>query len=399
MNHSCYQLNIPAVGPYLQKYPDAMPSRKYQPKRKHGCKTCKQRKVRCGLEKPICNNCKRLERLCIYDGAQKPPGSSSDPQTTTMLRPSDVLGLRLMHHYTATTCFHMSDNPEHLASWQYTVPQIAFKHPFLLRGILAVSALHLLHEREQKPSLPDLFNAASDHQQQALAVFIPQLSSITHDNCHALFAFAFLVGNTAYALLDRDQSPDSEDEFLESLISVFQLLRGAMTVAVQARDWLRAGELVGLLDDSHPLLDRNLGTGPVSLTPDLQLLLSHVDRVRLSGVVPPESTTLADCRSSLEKLNILLTSDLQASPRIGTVMGWPVLLRDDYLSLLQRRDPAALVVLAYYGLVLHQLDDVWWLRGLGTKTVSSVAALVGDEWLPHLKTPLDAVLAVSNSLV
>ena len=167
-----------------------MPSRKYQPKCKHGFITCKQRKVRCDLSKPVCNNYERLERLCTYDPAQNPPGISSTSQTDSLSHLSDVLGLRLMHHYIASTCFHMSDNPQHLESWQHSVPQIAFEHPFLLPGILAVAALHLHRDSVQRP-LTKLLDVARYHQQQALAMFIPLLSSITQDNCHALFAFTF----------------------------------------------------------------------------------------------------------------------------------------------------------------------------------------------------------------
>ncbi|OAA61295.1 Zn(2)-C6 fungal-type DNA-binding domain protein [Niveomyces insectorum RCEF 264] len=38
----------------------------YRGRVRSGCLTCRRRKVRCGEEKPVCQNCSRLQRQCVY---------------------------------------------------------------------------------------------------------------------------------------------------------------------------------------------------------------------------------------------------------------------------------------------------------------------------------------------
>jgi hypothetical protein len=49
----------------------------------------------------------------------------------------------LLHHFTNCTSANLSDRPEAHKTWATTVVQIAFAHPFLLQGILALAALHV----------------------------------------------------------------------------------------------------------------------------------------------------------------------------------------------------------------------------------------------------------------
>lgn len=356
-----------------------MPSRKFQPKRKQGCTTCKSRKVRCDLAQPVCANCIRLHRDCIYDHAQFTTAKALIPPSLPGGDPVDILSLRLMHHYTESTCFEMSDNPDHLKVWQHNIPEIAFQHRFVLHGILALSALHLRRGKDLEEAT-ELLHVAHSHQAQALAEFIPLLSSLTDDNCHALFAFTFVVAAVSYALIGRVGDSSAEPAFIDDLLATFDLLKGAMTVAVSAKDMLRSGTLASLMDDGHPLLDRNQSAADSQLPNDLQRLLDHIE----ASEAFQTSSSLHCHKHTIMKLTVLSSPTTEGTPRLAAVLGWPVLVQADFLKLLRGRDSAAMTVLAFYGAILHQLDHVWYLQGLGASIVTSVVASVQAEWLPFL---------------
>jgi Fungal Zn(2)-Cys(6) binuclear cluster domain len=52
----------PATGPATTAPPDA--SKKKITRTRTGCQTCRDRKVKCGEEKPQCNNCLRTNHVC-----------------------------------------------------------------------------------------------------------------------------------------------------------------------------------------------------------------------------------------------------------------------------------------------------------------------------------------------
>jgi len=49
--------------------------RTFKGKSSQGCLTCKNRHVKCDETRPICNNCRRLDRVCVQRD-----GSSADPR-------------------------------------------------------------------------------------------------------------------------------------------------------------------------------------------------------------------------------------------------------------------------------------------------------------------------------
>ena len=77
------------------------------------------------------------------------------------------------------------------------------------------------------------------------------------------------------------------------------------------------------------------------------------------------------------------------------VIGWSAFVDASFVSLLKAFHPAALCVLAHYGVALHMLEQAWWLRGVGSLLLSSVATIIqtiyGEEWQELVQWPLGMV--------
>lgn len=300
-----------------------------------------------------------------------------------------------MHHFTAFTCFAMTDNPSHIQIWQVSVPKQAFERPFLLHGILAISALHRRHQNPTVNQEADL-ELARHHQQTALNLYIPLLEEITADNCHALFAFSQIIGAVSYALLMIDKEYLTPIEFIRNVLGLFDLLIGSTVIALQGKDWLRAGELAPMMGHGPIMLDWNML--PISDEPT-QALGTLAERIARLSPQPEDPATSAfsfetrkkSYLSAIEKLNPLFPRKPMTVPKISTVIGWPVFLDPAFVALLKQEDEASFVVLAYYAVTLHKLKHIWWIDGLGSSLLQAVTDVVGSGWTPYLVWPREEV--------
>ena len=304
-------------------------------------------------------------------------------QLTRLLAPN----LKLMHHYTAKTCFTMTDDATLHHIWQTVMPMEAFSHEFLLHGLLALAALHYRVENPE-PQDTNFTELAQQHQEQALSSYIPLLESIDRNNCHALFAFSSIIGALSYGFLQISMDGVLDYEFVSTFVEIFDLLMGSTAVAVQARQWLRAGALSAMMAPI-PTFDNDMRDCNEQSRHALQLLLHHVQHLSLSGNISdyysqsgsPQETYV----SSIVKLGGLFPSQNGNRPTLNELIGWPVFAGPPFISLLKKRDPIALVILAYYGAALHGNSHIWWLQGLGPRLVQSVNRLIDSEWHPYLR--------------
>ena len=389
-----------------------MPSRQFHGKSRHGCKTCKKRKVRCDLGRPICANCTRLARECVWSEQLSPPASGQASAAQLIQPPAphsvdspeswtpNMLDLELMHHFTAFTALGMTDIPAHHHLWTAVVPRLAFQYPFLLHGTLALAALHkrtLATEFQQST----LLEVARDHQQQALSQYIPLLTDINDDNCHALFAFSQIIAAVSYALLQLSKGRNSAREFIKGIIAAFDLLLGATAIAYEGTEALRRGELAPMMGHGPSLLDGNMI--PLSSEPKgpLTSLVHRVKNFEPSHTDDgyEEAEAAEWLVEAVKKLTPLFPRLPQTAPRMSTTIGWPVFMDAGYIAMLKKEEDAALVVLAYYGVTLHKLEHVWWLAGLGASLVHAVSEIVSDEWAPYLIWPKSEVFSGGVNLV
>ncbi|ETN45747.1 uncharacterized protein HMPREF1541_09580 [Cyphellophora europaea CBS 101466] len=334
-----------------------MSTRRSYHKVRGGCLTCKRRKVRCGLERPTCDNCNRLSRDCTYaaETAIKPALSRS-PSIAPI--PSAALEVELMHHYTAFTAPTVGHDQHLVSLWRDVVPKHAFKHRFLLLGLFAVAAQHKLHCG--KPEFPDeLFDAASYYYQEALPIYISLLDDINEDNCHALFAFSQLLAGISCSRLSLGfyDQPGSPQSLIDSLVGVFELLKGALAIAKQASTWLNAGDLRDMMNNL-PVLDAPEESAAQKPCAEALAALT----VRIVGDTEADATAGASTRAEILLPTIELIRTLlirypsSGNDGLSKIAGLPVWLDARFYRLLRARDEASLVVLAYYGAVLHRVN-------------------------------------------
>ena len=370
-----------------------MPSKRKHTKTRHGCKTCRERRVRCDLQRPVCRNCTKRKIVCGYtkELIQNINSPAADPGPPFKNNLSDV---RLMHHWSTSTYLTLSDEDAQHSVWQRDVPELAFTHEFLMYGIFAFTALHRARGPALNPSEKEtLIIPGGQYKQLGLSSYIPVLEQSSDDNCEALFAFSLLLGSLSLAEL-QIECADTVDSMslLSSLVEVSNLLSGCVAIADRHRPVLRRGKL-------EPLLGSELESGCLTDLPvDLQVALQTL--IGVSESIPSElpSRDRKLCIEALNRLGSLYPPNGHPFTR-AALIAWPVLGGKEFLDLMFARDTLALICLAFYGAILHQHGHVWFLEGIGAKIVRAVAGIIPEATRIHLEWALGIVGVVRNDEV
>ncbi|CAI6085001.1 unnamed protein product [Clonostachys chloroleuca] len=357
-----------------------MAKRKKYRKVRGGCLTCKERKVRCGLEKPECENCTRLARRCGYADAP--------------VRPSAMQEIELMHHYTAYTCLSMSENPVLRSLWRDIVPKHALRHPFLLQGIFACAALHKVHgDRDMEPEdLARLIHAADFYQQDSLKTYIDLLSNVTEENCHALFAFSQIIAGLSFARLSSNihEHTSGPIDLIDKFFSLSELMKGTLNVAIEGIEWLREGDLRSMLGDAPSIPSQQDLAG--SSTPcgiAMKTLSNHI-----AGQIQDDEASRARVevlQSTLRLVYSLFLEPPESKQKLNNIGGFLVFADLDFIRLLKGWDHAALAILAYYGAALYRLRHIWYYGDVGAKIVKAVRDIDMRAYSTYLVWPQQEV--------
>ncbi|KZL77756.1 C6 zinc finger protein [Colletotrichum tofieldiae] len=131
---------------------EELPTLRHGPKRPHkkvrtGCVPCKRRKIKCDERRPQCSQCIRQGSQCDLRSSSptRPPMAklSFGPILAENPLSLNMLDLELIHHWTMSTYDSLTTSPLLRTFWLRDAVKIGFRCDFVMRTILALSAVHL----------------------------------------------------------------------------------------------------------------------------------------------------------------------------------------------------------------------------------------------------------------
>ncbi|KAL2067749.1 hypothetical protein VTL71DRAFT_15845 [Oculimacula yallundae] len=386
-----------------------MPSRKYHTKTRHGCIECKAKKVKCDQAKPVCSRCIRCELQCHYQilpiSPQSPrillPTNYSSPNCSDVnvspsfapvptiiwtiptlpptwpesIPPLDasaimtVSDIELMHYYSMIRFSPIARDSE---IWTQVAPREAFKHRFLLHGVLAHAALFKGHLNPSTAS--DDVILAMQHFSSAIRLFQPVLNDIRPDNAVAAFLLASLmvpiswgmpvVQRASQGIVPRMQPA----EVMQHLFDILRLQRGMSHISTTGWPYLQ--------EELAPLFDLQLNP-PGTIFPDEEeAVLGKLEEcvlLNVAGETEERKQVYVDALGDFRRF-YPTTNSPNAKAMIHS---WPTKVSPSFLQDMNERIPVAIIFLAYHGALLSTLPDCFWLGDAGKMLVLAV-----DELLP-----------------
>ncbi|PVH70958.1 hypothetical protein DL98DRAFT_521355 [Cadophora sp. DSE1049] len=305
--------------------------------------------------------------------------------------------IALFNHFRTSTYHGLGRASMSRNIWEISVPAMAFHHDFLKHGILACSALHLayLHPTERRRYQMK----AACHQARALPLFRLAVAAPTEENCDAILAFSHLLIVHCFASEEQDEdlmlvkSGTTGTCGTESgLPDWLQIIRGSCTMFKHVWSNMRNGIM-------QPLIEETLNEEPLPIIPQNTV---HSARLRellvlpLFGKNPPIVEILEQQMTAYSSALIILSRAFvraQAAKERGiftmwtAVQIWPASIPMEYLEMLRAREPAALVLLAHYCVLLEPLEESWYMVGFRKRLLERIYWQLDEDWRKWLDWP------------
>ncbi|KAI0142675.1 hypothetical protein GGR57DRAFT_393812 [Xylariaceae sp. FL1272] len=384
-------------------------SRRPHIKSRSGCRTCKKRKVKCGEERPSCRNCSKRGVLCDLlerssaadDLAHRRPvvltpalTPSSDYTARSLstahsrddggigVRSFTMLDLELLHHYCSSTCLTLSTDPVTRNYLHVSVPQLGFSHPYVLYSMLALAGTHLAHFRPESRDYY-LVEATARHT-AATSMAAPLLTEASTTHSIPMYCFSAMTMFISFASL-RVQ----EDTFFDADNAIpawLTLFRGVRAVL----------EFNNLYTSSISFLfcsrqDVNVKWETVELTHDaLKELQDHISESKTED--DQERACLLDVYTNLEKAYYFFYGeDCNNEAKLRSIFTWMYKIPSEYADMLRHRNNLALCILAFFSVLLHQMDYNWWLKGWGLHLIDRIYSALDDGHRFYVTWPIQEI--------
>ncbi|KAH7014749.1 hypothetical protein EDB80DRAFT_706405 [Ilyonectria destructans] len=376
-------------------------------KSRNGCDVCKRRHMKCDETRPTCLHCRVSHRQCVYTdagssscldasspstlSAHTSPGSTSILNTpgsktsdegdlgrrATVLNKSDLFDLEhmaLFHHIqTHVRAIMIIDTAAE--SMATEVIDSALKSPYLMNQLLAISALHL---SKGDSAQARYLQHATTLQTRALALFNEAREEVSEATCVPMFLFSSFLG--VHVLCDTLQGTrENLGAFLDRFIRYLSIHRGVSAVTSQSWSMIkgsRLGASIQQIEDAFCADDY--------AKEETEILYRMVDESNLG------STSAETYQQAIKKLQQIFALHgrlmLQGRP-CDAAITFCIIVNDDYIEHLKQRRPEALIILAFYGVILHWNRNIWIFGDGGQYLIQAITSHLGAYWARWLCWP------------
>lgn len=334
--------------------------------------------------------------------------------------------LEFLHHYRSKTATSLSNQISVKKLLQEDILNLSSSFPFLGHALLSIACSHLALLSPDTASRTKLIADASWHLGVALPHYCEDLENITQNNCSALFAFATLMvlhtfvtaSESFQGLLSAERDEASHLHLTQSLVDtaiiVTRSIRGIFFVFFRYKQWIVQSSFSSILqrhtkpilsgpqtswatvEDNRLSMLEGLWQQDVSVNRrSSQALSDALHDLRGAFKMVTQLTVLSDADTAPAEVDLLeihkqlLSGKLDDLPSAFT---WQVSVSPEYLSLVERQDPYAIVLLAHYAILLDRAcSRTWWIHKVPSQFVSTALLILGSERRLWIEWPINTV--------
>lgn len=120
--------------------------------------------------------------------------------------------------------------------------------------------------------------------------------------------------------------------------------------------------------------------------------LNHLDfMLGVDAMLPDDRRTCALVLNELKQVYENLVQQT-ATAGVASILCFPKQDSGKFAQLIKRRVPQALIILAYYCVLLDILDTRWWVYGWSTRVLRDVLGSLDEQWRHWIEWPVQSVL-------
>lgn len=291
---------------------------------------------------------------------------------------NDQLDMRLLWFYTTATCSSFSVESGHHRPVETVMRtrlvQHAFQTPFLMQSLFALSALHLQNLDQNIDA-----NRALAYRATSFEGYRKAVEEGDPETFPALIANSLLL--TALSS-QAFRDPDGKDLYIVDWMIVWRGI--GLMMNYMGTDKLLATGLHSLF--YRPPLDLERSTYAVP-----SQLLFMVSSITEDDPEYEDAQTYYDTSKYIGALYYNLHEG-GINPIMNLrIITWFTFVPRGFVELGRQKRPRALVILAYYAMFLKMANRIWWLKGIGHRTLKDICRHLGPEWSHALRVPMLAI--------
>lgn len=304
----------------------------------------------------------------------------------------------LMHHYCTVTSHTMSIRKDLAHVWNVAIPRLGYQHPFVMHGILAISAAHkaYLIPASRRIYLP----LADYHQTLGSEGYRHQLQTFDLSNWMPVFGFASVVVLHMLTLPTRMENHTLEAPFT-NLLELSSLLRGIKTTLQPIISHVVRTEFAPVIYGVWLLESDDKSAPCVYPSP-----VSRSAKLTVARCPPLDHSPLPpDTWDALKRLRAFQEADipsggvshylhavgqLETSAKLfalaglhvetGAAIFWLYTVHDSIFIDLNAQRPHALLLFAYFLVHLAVLEgSFWYLRGWARQLMVKIEDGLADQ--------------------
>ncbi|KAJ5317811.1 hypothetical protein N7508_002319 [Penicillium antarcticum] len=259
----------------------------------------------------------------------------------------------------------------------------SLESPYLLHQLLAFSARHLAYLHPDRPD--SYLHQAVTLQTSAASLFTAVGTEVNQSNCVAVLLFSSILGHQLLADTLAKRPPEGLDEFMTSYVQFVEMHRGIHTIAMTAWPQLMKTELEPILSWSSQFTARE------PRGHDCQQVRELI--VGSKSLLEDEKKT---CLPVIDYLQVgfdAVSADEEQGNRHHMLCTWPMLGSSEFTALLAAKQHEALVILAYYALLLHHGRHLWQVQDAGVYMLQIITVYLGTGWDYWLEYPRRGIFA------
>lgn len=271
----------------------------------------------------------------------------------------------------------------HTETARNIIAHYAFSHPFLLHSMLAFAASRMSVQVEDLQEKERYRLLSTSLQSKALAGFKGALPDLHGRNCVAYVLFSHTIGMLSFCETFASRG-DSAGAFLENLMQTINLLRGVRSVLSPWWKDFQESELGPIVRAASVQLETASCDGPEAS--ELNRLFREADIGQTSRQI------YSDAVKRLQK-------DINAHPcvanpedAISSVFSWLITAPQEFTYLLEERRPEALVVLAFFAIILHRHRSSPLIADSGRYLFRLIDEYLGSRWYAWLALPRKEIM-------
>lgn len=300
---------------------------------------------------------------------QYPSGSNEVP----------MRDIALMHHWCTATSYGFGDDfPGASDPWRVDIPILAQHYPFLMRGILAMTALHISRLTSDPSVRMKYIQLAAYNQDLALPEYRTALGDVTEHSVAAVLAFSTFTSVYSFA---APKEPDSL--FSASALEWIFLHRGVGEIPPHWQNWIDQGPLHAQMHRRRlPPID------PTFNAEDYRLLNL---RNMFSILKPDEQGDMMHYESALYWLRQAFAHTFSLESKLSSkyaILFWVERIPSAYLELVSQKKPCAMVLFAHCCILFHRAANFWFLDGFAEHLLNEIITEVTPQYVPWMEWPI-----------